>query len=178
MSEARWTPGIGDPSIFGWFTVVAYFVAALLCYRADRLREERRIWWSIAVLLVALGINKQLDLQSWFTQVGRDMARVEGWYDYRGYVQTLFIVAMAIGGLFCARRLYQVAQRHSNCVRVGLNGLALLLAFIVIRAASFHHFDQLIGTSILGFRFNWIFELGGIAVIAAAALCARRRSAL
>jgi hypothetical protein len=177
MSEARWAPGIGDPSIVGWFTVVAYFLAGLLCYRAGRWPEERRIWWVLAVLLVALGINKQLDLQSWFTQVGRDMARIEGWYDYRGYIQTLFIGGMIIGGIIGARWLYHFARGHSNCVRVGLSGLCMLCAFIAIRAASFHHFDRLIGTSILGFRFNWIFELGGIAIIAGSALCALGRSA-
>lgn len=177
MSEARWTPGIGDPSIVGWFTVVAYFLAALLCYRGSRGPEERSIWWSIAVLLIALGINKQLDLQSWFTQVGRDMARAEGWYDVRGFVQIGFIVVMVVGGVIGAAWLFRLARHHAICVRTALIGLSLLLTFIAVRAASFHHVDRLIGTTILGFRFNWIFELGGIAIIAASAICARRRSA-
>jgi hypothetical protein len=32
----QWSPGIGDPSVVGWVTVAAYFVAALLCWRAYR----------------------------------------------------------------------------------------------------------------------------------------------
>jgi hypothetical protein len=30
-----WRPGIGDPSIGGWVTVAAYFVAAIACWRAS-----------------------------------------------------------------------------------------------------------------------------------------------
>jgi hypothetical protein len=177
MNEARWTPGIGDPSVVGWFTVVAYSLAALLCWRAGRWPPTQRIWWSIAVLLVALSVNKQLDLQSWFTQVGRDMARAEGWYDARGYVQTGFIVGMVAGGVIGVAGLFRFARHHAICVRTALAGVSLLLAFIAVRAASFHHVDRLIGTTILGFRFNWLFELGGIGIIAASALCSTRRSA-
>ena len=35
-ADGRWVPGIGDPSLMGWLTVVAYFVTAFLCYRASR----------------------------------------------------------------------------------------------------------------------------------------------
>lgn len=177
MSEVRWTPGIGDPSIGGWFTVIAYFGTALLCYRARRQPESRRIWWLMAGLLIALGINKQLDLQSWFTQVGRDLARAEGWYDIRGFVQTGFIIGMIVAGVISAIGLFRLAQHHAICVRTALTGLSVLLAFIMVRAASFHHVDALIGKSVLGLRFNWIFELGGIAIIAASALCSARRLA-
>src|SRR5262245_10532966 len=29
----NWSPGIGDPSVVGWVTVVLYFFAALICLR-------------------------------------------------------------------------------------------------------------------------------------------------
>jgi hypothetical protein len=175
MSEARWTLGIGDPSIVGWFTVVAYFISAILAYRAGQRADERRIWWSIAVLLIALGINKQLDLQSWFTQVGRDMARAEGWYDQRWIAQEMFIAAIAVIGIGGAGFLFWWTRRRAIDVRIAVAGLALLFAFVFMRAASFHHIDRLIGSTVLGFRFNWIFELGGIAIIAVSAVRSRRR---
>ena len=34
MDEIRWSPGIGDPTVMGWLTVVAYLAAAWLCLRA------------------------------------------------------------------------------------------------------------------------------------------------
>jgi hypothetical protein len=35
----------------------------------------------------------------------------------------------------------------------------------MIRAASFHHIDRFIGSTILGFRWNWLLEMGGITVV-------------
>jgi hypothetical protein len=178
MSSPRWTPGIGDPTIMGWVTVAAYFAAAVLCLAsATSSSEDKRFWWWSGAFLALLGINKQLDLQSWLTQVARDLALVEGWYDYRGFVQAVFIVAMVVGCSVGAVRLWKAARERPICIRLAFAGFSVLIAFIAIRAASFHHIDRLIGSSIFGFRFNWIFELGGIAIIGASALCARFRSA-
>ncbi len=104
-------------------------------------------------------------------------ARAEGWYDARGFVQTGFVVGMVAGGVIGVAGFFRFARHHAICVRTALGGVSLLLAFIAVRAASFHHIDRLIGTTILGFRFNWIFELGGIAIIAGSALCALQRQA-
>jgi len=51
-----------------------------------------------------------------------------------------------------------------------LIGTVFVVAFVTIRAASFHHVDTLIGTPVAGLRMNWILELGGIACVALAAL--------
>ena len=87
-----WHFGIGDPTPIGWFTVFAYLAATLACGRvwlADR-RAVRRgspgspiFWMVLTVLLLLLGINKQLDLQTLLNDVGRRMAKAEGWYDVR-----------------------------------------------------------------------------------------------
>jgi hypothetical protein len=51
--------------------VVLYLLAAGSCWISARElvledigSNERRAWWAISVLFLALGINKQLDLQS------------------------------------------------------------------------------------------------------------------
>ena len=51
-----------------------------------------------------------------------------------------------------------------------LYGLGFLSAFIVIRATSFHQVDQLLHVHLLGFKMNWILELGGIFSIAFGAI--------
>ena len=51
-----------------------------------------------------------------------------------------------------------------------LCGLAFLSAFIVIRATPFHQVDQLLHVHLLGFKMNWILELGGISFIAFGAI--------
>ena len=44
-------------------------------------------------------------------------------------------------------------------------GTTLVIGYVLIRAASFHHVDRFIGRTILGFRWNWILEMGGIALV-------------
>jgi hypothetical protein len=48
---------------------------------------------------------------------------------------------------------------------LALIGATLVLGFVLIRAASFHHMDRFIGTRILGLRWNWILEMSGIGLV-------------
>ena len=55
------------------------------------------------------------------------------------------------------------------CLR-GLNLACLdrhgvVLAFVLIRAASFHHIDRFIDARILGLKWNWVVEMGGISIV-------------
>src|SRR4051812_28194527 len=78
----RWRPGIGDPTFIGWFTVFAYLGAAYLCWRAAANsltgQKVRLFWIALAGTLLALGINKQLDLQTELTFIGKDFAKATG----------------------------------------------------------------------------------------------------
>jgi hypothetical protein len=183
ISQIRWRPQIGDPSFMGWFTVAAYAAAAVLCFvaasrfpvaaDAGETRRRRRMWLGVGVLMTFLCINKQLDLQSLFTDVGRVLANREGWYDQRRAVQRWFVIAVAAAG---ATTFVFLAWKIRNVLResiVLLLGLCSLITFIVIRAASFHHVDVLLGSELMGVRVNWILELGGIALIALSAARAK-----
>lgn len=178
--DDRWHPGIGDPTAIGWITVLAYLSAALLCAAAQRRdtagSRPRHFWLAVAVLLVLLGINKQLDLQSLFTQVLRDRAKAHGWYEQRREFQALFIFAIAaIGAAFFAALPY--VMRHQPRARnVTLAGLVFLYCFILVRASSFHHVDWALSQTFFSIRLNWILELGGIIIAAAGALFVLRRS--
>ena len=78
----RWVPGIGDPTAIGWITVAGYVLAAGLAWRnvvaARRTAVPAGFWIALGALVVALGINKQLDLQTWFAQTGRDLSLAQG----------------------------------------------------------------------------------------------------
>lgn len=50
-----------------------------------------------------------------------------------------------------------------------------MLAFVAVRAMSFHHVDVLIGTRVPNVRVNWILEIGGIAMVIAGAVLGLRR---
>jgi hypothetical protein len=177
-TDGRWHPGIGDPTWMGWSTVVAYLVAAILsgvfAYhtwlgRTSRWRTLLAFWAGLALILVLLAINKQLDLQSLFTQIGRDLAKRLGWYAERRVYQQRFIL-----GLLCAGVATLVA---SSILLIGtwrrtglaLFGLIFLVVFILVRAASFHHVGHLLGVRFAGMNVNWLLEMGGIFCIGLAA---------
>lgn len=175
-----WRPGIGDPTLVGWVTVWAYVIAAGICLwaaRADAHPSRRRWWTLLCLFLVALGLNKQLDLQSALTEIGRWLAWRFDWYDNRRYVQVAFLAAIAlvgVGGLgFALRRM----RTQLAFIGPSILGLFVTLVFVLARASSFHKMDALIGFEpISGVRMNWILELCGIGLTACGALWGRRQA--
>jgi len=173
----RWSPGIGDPSFMGWLTVVAYFGTAWCCFSvARRLRGRRKtereawFWLSMAVLLAALGVNKQLDLQTALTEFGRLLAYRQGWYEDRRVFQRLFIVAVgAVAAVTVAVALWR-ARTSNRAVQLAILGACFIVAFVVVRAASFHRVDRMLFRYAFGWlRLNWFLELGGMAIVFVAA---------
>lgn len=177
MLEAYgWHPTIGDPSIMGWVTVWAYFTTALLAlilgckskrkFPSETCKAQRNFWLIVSVVMLSLGVNKQLDLQSLITAMGKYYAIRDGWYDNKRVVQFAAISAiLAIAALSLALFFYHMRDLlKTNWLAI--LGLVFLMVFIVTRATSFHHMDIFLHTSIAGLRMNWILELGGISAIA------------
>ncbi|MCX4241091.1 hypothetical protein [Paraliomyxa miuraensis] len=199
MRELQWSAGIGDPTFMGWLTVVAYFAATWLCLRAFMVekagpprpyrhaiaalwRVVRRhwprppaparragLWVLLAAILAVLGVNKQLDLQSLITELGRIAAIEGGWYEQRRPIQVGFIGAVLVAGAGLVVALGWLARGHLRDFRLALGGMVVLVTFVVLRATSFHHIDILIGTRVAGLELNWVLELGGISLVAVAA---------
>lgn len=170
--QFRWSLGIGDPTIVGWVTVSAYLVTSLLCYRASRFAAapaERRFWLILSAVLLALGLNKQLDLQTLGVDLVRTAARAQGWYAHRRLVQALFIVAVAAAAVIGALRLERTFRQSGGALKGAIAGLVFILAFLLVRAASFHHLDAAFRIELGGFRSAWILELIGVAAVAASA---------
>jgi hypothetical protein len=132
-------------------------------------------WFALCGVLVFLGVNKQLDLQSCFTQVGRDMAKSEGWYEKRRMVQGVFVVVMAVLGMLIIATSYWYVHAAWRRYRIAFFGIIYLVTFVVIRAASFHHIDVFLKSGVGGLYFNHILELGGILFIGYAAWNATRQ---
>jgi hypothetical protein len=178
--DGRWEAGIGDPSVIGWVTVAAYAAAALLSLRCARRASESlefRFWVVLTAALLLLGINKQLDLQSLFTQTARDLAFAQGWYESRRLYQAAFIGFLIAGGLAVAGLLLWTARRLPLSTQIAAVGLVVLLVFVVIRGASFHHVDEMLGSHVEGIRFNWLLELVPLLAISAGAFSRRRGAA-
>jgi len=194
-----WSPGIGDPNVMGWVTVVAYLCAAYLCFAVHRtwraaagpaskartwgpvalalLGQRRRLaalpeavrmsalWNALALGLLLLGINKQLDLQTAITEIGRMIARDLDWISIRRTLQVYFILIILLFGLWILRSVVLLARGNARRLWPALAGTVFILVFVAIRALSFHHIDYLLGDDLGGFRLNWALELGGIGLI-------------
>ncbi|MFN3620508.1 hypothetical protein [Sphingorhabdus sp.] len=177
-----WQPTIGDPSLAGWLTVFGYFASAVICYlasRSERARvvprlpsthDEAHFWGIVTIVMMVLGFNKQLDLQSLLTQIGRYFAVAGGWYHQRQAIQLLFIICLIACSIIGAVILLRALSKAAMEIRIALVGLCLLGCFIVIRAASFHHIDTAFRTKVLLPQWNVALELGSIFLVAIAGL--------
>jgi DNA-directed RNA polymerase subunit RPC12/RpoP len=161
-ADGRWHVGIGDPTIFGWLTVLLYLTAVARCIAKSKESKffggNYQFWLYLAAFLLLLGINKQLDLQSWFTEVMRDRAKVYGWYEHRQSVQVMFIVVIAILMTFTLIGMRLFLTNSWRRYQLTWMGIVLLCTFILMRAASFHHFDLFIGQKMLGLTVNVLLE--------------------
>lgn len=179
--DDRWRPGIGDPSLMGWLTVAAYLIAGVLCWRcavkaAAHDGGTRAVWFLLAVVLLVMGVNKQLDLQSWVTQVGRDTVKAYGWP--KRAAQMWFIAGVAVAGPVVLGSVLWLARRSLRQLALALAGVLFLICFVMVRAVSFHAIDHMLGTRFAGAKLNWVLELCGIGCVALCAWLNLRRRAV
>ena len=169
-----WSPGIGDPTVVGWATTFLYFAAVVQIWRVmrriGRVSFEWAVWRALLLCMLALGINKQLDLQTALTEAGRMLAFHQGWYEDRRPVQKLFIASLCVAALAGFVAVATLAYHVPRSTRLALCGLVVLTAFVLIRASSFHHVDILLNTRTIGLKVNWILEIGGILLVLLASI--------
>ena len=171
-AAAEWTLGVHDPTLIGWLTVVAYLGTALLCWQCARLERRQPVFWlGAALALLLLGLNKQLDLQSWLNVTARDYAKAVNLYERRRDLERIFVALLiALGGTTFGATTW-IFRRTVRKHFLAFAGLLFLLIFILARAAAFHAFDRATGLQSLGsLRLSWVLELAGIGAIATSAI--------
>ncbi len=117
-----------------------------------------------------LGVNKQIDLQTWLTEVGRRMAMAQGWYEQRATVQTIFVLTVAVTGVVTLSVLLKLTRDLLPRHVLAFVGLAILAVFLVVRAASFHAFEGAMRFEIVGMRLSWYLEMAGIVCVGTCAV--------
>jgi hypothetical protein len=177
--DGHWRFGIGDPTLMGWTITVAYLVTAGLCWNAARVahrdafapaaRTHRFFWLLLALAIMFLGINKQLDLQTWLTEQGRSLAEWQGWYQQRRIIQLLFIGVLAFGGVMTFALIMWWVRNLARQLWPALLGISMLEIFVLARACSFNHVDQWFGLRFNFYAWRHAFELSGILLIAVGA---------
>jgi len=180
--DGRWHLDVGDPTLLGWLTLAAYLLAGLACWRAHRscsfgarallhaapaeARHQERLarWWlGIGALMILLGLNKQLDLQTLLTEIGKDIALVHGWYAQRKQMKLAFVllVGLAFGALALAA-LYWLRHVWRRLVP-SLLGLLFVLGFVELRVAVFHTLSVAPDSGLLADP--WFLELAGVGLV-------------
>jgi hypothetical protein len=166
-----WHVKFDNPDVVGWSVVAAYLLAGICCIRAAlKGDEESKVWWLMAGVLIFLGINKQLNLQTLMIVLGRRAAVSGGWYERRRFVQAIFCVVFALCGfaffwLFAAR-----ARRFIVRNRLAFAGIIVLLLFVVLRASTINHANEWFGVDLKDVHWAWLLELCGSALIIRSAL--------
>ena len=178
---------IGDPSFIGWFTSASYLLAAIFALRAFHLHRsgsstadlQRRVarWWlGVAVLLIMLGLNKELDLlQKLVREWGRVMVIHQGWYDQRRTIQAAFLLVLLLlcaGGAAAALRyLHRVWPR----IALSAVGVTLILVYALVRATQFNVSAAPVPWLLASLA--WVLEIAGVMLVLWCAIrAARRRS--
>ena len=141
--------------------------------RCAKLRptERLRVFWGLSAMgLAALGANKQLDLQIDLMRATKALATELGLYpDHRQALiltaGVLALVAFAAGVLFVLRLL----KAHLRTMVPAIVGWALVLAYVAVRAAFFHHLDE-VGFGFVAWTGAVALELLGIVLLGYAAL--------
>lgn len=171
-----WLASVERADIADWVTVGAYLIAALLCARAagqarPRGQARERMFWRItAAFLIFLGINELLDLQTLLTSAARAHAKANGWYGERRQVQYAFVLALGAAALGAGIAILWLTRRTHAAVRLALGGLIFIGLFVLLRAASFHHLDEILGRGAPAFNWGSIQEMTGILMVAGAAM--------
>ena len=97
--------------------------------RSSAYRASMLFWGILTVLFVFLAINKQIDLQTWLTGIGRRLAETQGWYEKRRGMQATFVIVVGGTGLLTLgtlmyltrellpRKLYYVTDINAEYLR-------------------------------------------------------------
>lgn len=160
----------------GWLIFSGYLTAALICGwhgwgKSLKLPKGEACQWKfLAILLLFLGLNKQLDLQTLMICIGRTLAREQGWMEYRRQVQLLFAVGFAglvgVVIIWCVGKGWGFYRSH-RCLTAGVG---LILFYVVIRAADIDHvFESRDWQKGLD-QWFWIVELTGTVLAVLGAL--------
>jgi hypothetical protein len=169
----EWVFRLGDGTFWGWLITALYgiTIAGSLYYIHSMRRSttpEKTIRICITVVLVLLGVNKQLDLQTLIIVTGRMIAAGHGWMVYRRTIQEFFaigiLLCVGVAGLVVILRL----RRCLLHVWLECTGITILLGFAIIRTASINHIGWVTVLEDTRLQHIHAFELAGLLCIMAA----------
>jgi hypothetical protein len=164
-----WMILLGDNYFWGWAITVAYVVAFLLAGRRYLLQKStdqpkiRSFWLLISIVLLLLGINKQLDFQTLFFLVAERLdAILQRWglsfgagrgYGRRlhnGYlIEVLMLILVFIGTIAGTIIVIKTYWGYFAKMSREAIGLGLLVLFTFLRTLAIYGFGYRFGMQFL-----------------------------
>jgi hypothetical protein len=173
-ASSRWDLRAGDPTLIGWLITLAYLVLVLSIIKliidvaASQTYDRRRLagFWTIVLLIyLFFGLNKQLDLQTFLTATGRCLSKLQGWYrERRAFQLNVTMAGLAATAIFLLGFLFYFRTVITRSW-LAILGVTCSLVFVVLRAASIHHVDQLFKMEFFTLKAHAIMEITGITLV-------------
>jgi hypothetical protein len=177
LEKNGWKLCIGDPYPLAWIIFAGYIISAVLCYyigfslkkinKGNKEKGDIVFWYGLSALLLFLGINKQLDLQTLFVVIGRSIANFQGWYDIRREVQKFFIIGFTSISLFSFVVILIFLKKQVLKNFYIILGIIMIISYILIRASAFNHIDFIPEKLrvIYSIHMKYVLELFGIILV-------------
>lgn len=131
-----------------------------------------QLWLAIAALLAGLALARGIHFSGWLDGLARQFLWAKGWYYDRRPYQRAIVAALLIGSFGAALALIVLRHRHGlpRSLTLGCVGAVGLVAYLLVRAVSYHNIDSLLyRRSLEDVEFSLVFEFLGAAFIAASA---------
>jgi hypothetical protein len=142
-----WHLQFNDNTPGGWLATLLYGVVILFCWNAFSHRKtaerqhaglSQQFWLSFSSAVTALGINKQLDFQTFLFQTERLMFRRAGMFGYHQSFEWAVGIMTIAAGAMVAAFLWMIERPAGSKERLVIFAALALLAFAVLRFASFN----------------------------------------
>lgn len=164
---STWLSRLGDPDAVDWTITLGYLTIAWLNLRVARrtcgtqmhIARERRCWRVFAIIMLLLGVNKQLDLQLLALLIGRRFAQALGAYPYHRVIQAVAVGIIIVLAIAAAVLIMRRLHGTSRPLRSAGAGVAMLLGYIAARSLSFTHLDDLLGIWVVNIHLYWALEI-------------------
>ncbi len=102
-------------------------------------------------------------------ELGRSFASRHGVYEKRRVIQMIFLFLLAAVSLAAVFLWFWMNRRNWREQGYMLVGSVFLVTFVLVRAASFHHFQEFFAFPLGGVRLHRVIELFAIVWLAASA---------
>jgi len=117
-------------------------VIVMSLYFTKQIKEEKEqhfLWVCISLFLLAMGINKQLDIQILLTMVGKHIAWDFELFEFSRVLWKTFALGILISVIIVGILIVYKSKGILHKEKLSLVGVTLLLLFTLIRVGSISH---------------------------------------